>query len=98
MPVSATKTVVCSNGTVAGTPGGPAVYTLAAIVALCPNANVAGFGVNIGSNNPGYVVRTDGFQFNSRVYDFQLTNDEGDGGDSQDGDGSDSQGGGESQD
>jgi hypothetical protein len=88
-----TRSFTCSNGAVAGTPGGPATYTLAAIATLCPSANVEGYGVNIGSNNPGYVVRTDGFQFNSRVYDFQLSNDEGDGSDSQNGDGSDSQSG-----
>jgi hypothetical protein len=41
---------------------------------LCPEANVAGFGVNIGTFNPGYVVRTDGFDYNGTVYDFQLTN------------------------
>jgi hypothetical protein len=69
-----THTIVCSGGTVLGTPGGPATYTLDMIRTLCPEANVAGFGVNIGSNNPGYVVRTDGFDFNGTVYDFQLTN------------------------
>jgi hypothetical protein len=41
---------------------------------MCPNAVVIGFGVNIGTNNPGYVVRTDGFNFNGTTYDFQLTN------------------------
>lgn len=69
-----TRTVVCSNGTVAGTPGGPATYTLAQIKTMCPNAVVAGFGVNVGTFNPGYVVRTDGFNFNGTVYDFQVTN------------------------
>jgi hypothetical protein len=76
-----TRTVVCSNGAVAGTPGGPATYTLDMIRSLCPGAIVEGFGVNIGSNNPGYVVRTDGFRFNGRIYDFQLTDECGDGGD-----------------
>ena len=69
-----TRTITCSNGTVVGTPGGPAIYTLGQIKTMCPNAVVAGFGVNIGSNNPGYVVRTDGFNFNGTTYDFQLTN------------------------
>jgi len=69
-----TRTVTCSNGVVAGSPGGPAIYTLDMIRNLCPDATVIGFGVNIGSNNPGYVVRTDGFNFNGTVYDFQLTN------------------------
>jgi hypothetical protein len=41
---------------------------------MCPNAVVVGFGVNIGTNNPGYFVRTDGFDFNGTIYDFQLTN------------------------
>ena len=69
-----TRSATCSNGLVAGTSGGPASYSLAAIETLCPNANVAGFGVNIGSNNPGYNVLTDGFDFNGTVYDFQLAN------------------------
>ena len=76
-----TRTVTCSNGVVAGTPGGPATYTLDMIRTLCPSAIVAGFGVNIGSNNPSYVVRTDGFNFNGTVYDFQLTDECNDGGD-----------------
>jgi hypothetical protein len=29
------------------------------------------YGVNIGSNNPGYIVRTDLFDFNGTVYDFE---------------------------
>jgi hypothetical protein len=66
-----TRTVTCSNGTIIGTPGGPAVYTLAAISAMCPDARVAAFGVNIGSNNPGYVVRTDLVDFNGVVYNFE---------------------------
>ena len=66
-----TRAVTCSNGTVAGTPGGPASYTLAQINSLCPSAVVAGFGVNIGSNNPSYNVETDLFNFNGTVYDFE---------------------------
>jgi hypothetical protein len=69
-----TRTVACSNGTVLGTPGGPATYTIADVQTMCPDAVVIGFGVNIGTNNPGYVVRTDGFDFNGTTYDFQLTN------------------------
>ena len=69
-----TRTVTCSGGVVVGTPGGPAAYTLSQIQSMCPTAVVIGFGVNIGSNNPGYVVRTDGFNFNGTTYDFQLTN------------------------
>jgi hypothetical protein len=69
-----TRTVTCSNGVVAGTPGGPAIYTIGQIQTLCPSAVVIGFGVNIGTNNPGYVVETDGFNFNGTTYDFQLSN------------------------
>jgi len=69
-----TKAVTCSNGAVAGTAGGPAIYTVGQIQTMCPNAVVIGFGVNIGSNNPGYIVETDGFDFNGTTYDFQLTN------------------------
>ncbi len=69
-----TRTVICSNGTVVGTPGGPSSYTLAQIKTMCPSAVVSGYGVNIGSNNPSYVVRTDLFNFNGTVYNFELTN------------------------
>lgn len=55
-----------------GAPGGPAIYTLAAIKLLCPNAVVLGTGVNIGTFNPGYTVATDGYQFNDTTYDFEL--------------------------
>jgi hypothetical protein len=68
-----TRTVTCSAGNiVVGTAGGPATYTLAQIQAMCPNAQVIGFGVNIGTNNPGYTVRTDLFNFNGTIYDFEL--------------------------
>jgi hypothetical protein len=66
-----TRTVTCSNGTILGTPGGPASYTLAQVSSMCPNAVVGGFGVNIGTNNPGYNVETDLFDFNGTVYDFE---------------------------
>jgi hypothetical protein len=69
-----TRPVTCANGVVAGTPGGPATYTIGQIETMCPTAVVIGFGVNIGTNNPGYVVRTNGFDFNGTIYDFQLTN------------------------
>src|SRR5579884_477933 len=60
--------------TVAGAGGAP-FYTLAELQAACPNAVVIGFGVNVGSNNPGYNVETDGVDFNGTVYDFQTTNE-----------------------
>lgn len=66
-----TRTVTCSNGVIAGTPGGPASYTLADIKAACPSANVVAFGVNIGSNNPLYDVRTDLVNFNGTTYNFE---------------------------
>lgn len=66
-----TQTAVCSGGTINGTPGGPANYTLSQIKAICPSAAVLGFGVNIGSNNPSYQVRVDGLTFNDTTYDFE---------------------------
>ncbi len=66
-----TRTVTCSNGTVAGTPGGPATYTLAQLNTMCPQALVFQFLVNVGTNNPGYDVETDLFNFNGTVYDFE---------------------------
>jgi hypothetical protein len=51
--------------------GGAPFYTLAGLQATCPNAVVIGFGVNIGSNNPGYDVYTDGVTFNGTTYDFE---------------------------
>jgi hypothetical protein len=62
---------VAECGLVSGA-GGPAIYSLAAIKALCPNAVVLGLGVNIGTFNPGYTVATDGVQFNDTTYDFEL--------------------------
>ena len=55
---------------VAGNGGAP-FYTLAQIKAMCPNAVVVGFGVNIGSNNPSYDVETDQFDFNGTTYNFE---------------------------
>jgi hypothetical protein len=66
-----TRTVVCSNGTILGTPGGPATYTLAQVNTICPEALVFQFLVNVGSNNPLYTVETDLFNFNGTVYDFE---------------------------
>jgi len=51
--------------------GGPPFYTLAGLQAACPNAVVVGFGVNIGTFNPGYDVETDLVNFNGTVYDFE---------------------------
>jgi hypothetical protein len=70
-----TRTVTCSGGTIVGTPGGPATYTLAQINAICPTAVVGGYGVNIGTNNPLYNVETDLFNFNGTTYDFEPDTD-----------------------
>jgi len=67
-----TRTVTCSNGTLVGSPGGPATYTLADVQAACPDATVIGIGVNIGSNNPTWTVGTDGVEFNDTTYDFEI--------------------------
>lgn len=66
-----TRTVTCSGGTVNGSSGGPAIYTLAQLQALCPSAVVTGYGANIGSNNPSYNVEVDRFVFNDTTYDFE---------------------------
>jgi hypothetical protein len=62
-----------ANGTCVLLPGfgGAPFYTLADVVACYPDAVVVGIGVNIGTNNPGYVVATDGVQLNDTVYDFE---------------------------
>jgi len=65
------STVTCSNGTITGSPGGPPAYTLAEIESTCPDAVVTGFGVNVGTYNPGYDVETDLVDFNGTVYDFE---------------------------
>jgi hypothetical protein len=51
--------------------GGPPFYTLAALQAACPDAVVLGFGVNVGTYNPGYDVETDLVNFNGTSYDFE---------------------------
>jgi hypothetical protein len=66
------KTVTCSNGGVVNGAGGPPLYTLSNINAMCPNAVVVGFGVNVGSNNPSYNVYTDLLTFNDTTYDFEV--------------------------
>lgn len=61
---SGTCTVVAGGG-------GPPLYDLAALKAMCPDAVVGAFGVNVGSNNPGYDVETDLVDFNGTTYDFE---------------------------
>lgn len=60
--------------TVTAGSGGAPFYSLADLQAACPDAVVEGFGVNVGTYNPNYVVETDGVNFNGTTYDFQLTN------------------------
>lgn len=52
--------------------GGTYFYTLSGLQAACPNAVVIGFGVNVGSYNPSYLVEADLVNFNGTVYDFEL--------------------------
>ena len=51
---------------------GEVTYTLADIQERYPNAVLAAFGVNVGSNNPSYDTRVDGVTVNDVVYDFEL--------------------------
>jgi hypothetical protein len=66
------KTVVCSNGVLVGSPGGPATYTLQDVLTMCPEAVVVGIGVNVGTFNPSYTVAVDGVQFNDTIYNFEI--------------------------
>lgn len=65
------KDLVCSNGELKPGGGGPPLYTLADVESACPDATVAGFGVNVGTYNPNYDVETDLVDFNGTTYDFQ---------------------------
>lgn len=67
---SRTATGGGSCNVVAGFGGAP-FYSLVALKAMCPNAVVVGFGVNIGTFNPSYDVYTDLFNFNGTTYDFE---------------------------
>lgn len=51
--------------------GGAPFYSVATLQTICPNAVVVGYGVNIGSNNPGYDVETDLVDFNGTTYNFE---------------------------
>lgn len=66
------RTVTAGTCAVVAGAGGPPFYTLAGLKAVCPNAVVVGFGVNVGTYNPSYDVETDLVDFNATVYDFQL--------------------------
>lgn len=60
---SGTCQLVASQGT--------DLYSMATLQTLCPNAVIFQTGVNVGSNNPGYNVETDLFDFNGTVYNFE---------------------------
>lgn len=68
------KTVTDGSCSLTAGSGGAPFYTLADVAKMCPNAVVLGFGVNIGSYNPNYVVETDAVDFNGTTYNFELTN------------------------
>ena len=68
------RTVPCgpsAGETLVAGGGGAPFYTLATVKLLCPNAVVIAFGVNVGTNNPGYVARTDLIDFNDTTYNFE---------------------------
>jgi hypothetical protein len=58
--------------------GGAPFYTLSDLQTRFPNATVIGFGVNIGTFNPGYNVEADLVRFNDTTYDFELFSTPGD--------------------
>jgi hypothetical protein len=58
--------------TVVSGAGGAPFYSLSSLKTACPDAVVLGFGVNVGTYNPSYVVETDGVQFNDTTYNFEL--------------------------
>ena len=53
--------------------GGAPFYTLSELKADCPDATVLGFGVNVGTFNPGYNVYVDGVNFDGDIYNFEVT-------------------------
>lgn len=63
-----------TNCSVTAGGGGQPFYTLADLSSVCPAAQVVGFGVNVGTGNPNYVVEVDQVVFDTYTYDFQLTN------------------------
>lgn len=52
--------------------GGAPFYTLAGLVADCPDAVVVGIGVNVGTYNPSYDTAADGVRLNGTTYDFEI--------------------------
>lgn len=66
------RTVTDGTCTVTAGAGGAPFYTIAGLQENCPNAVVLGFGVNVGTYNPNYVVLTDALDFNGTTYDFEV--------------------------
>lgn len=68
-------TITCANGTIAGSPGGPANISLADVKTACPTAAVLAIGVDVGSFNPNYVTAVDGLVFQTlsdrHVFNFE---------------------------
>lgn len=59
-----------AGGLTAGAGGAP-FYTLAQVEAMNPDAQLLGYGVNVGTYNPGYMINVDAFNFNGTTYDFE---------------------------
>ena len=53
--------------------GGTYFYTLGQINGWYPDAVLLGYGVNVGTYNPGYTVLADGVTVNGTTYDFEVT-------------------------
>ncbi|HEY8886804.1 MAG TPA: hypothetical protein VIM31_04905 [Candidatus Microsaccharimonas sp.] len=70
--IYSSKTVTGQNGNIVSSQGS-STYTLDQIKQYFPNATVLGFGLNVGSNNPGYDTEADNFTFNGTTYDFVYT-------------------------
>lgn len=71
---SRTVTCTATGSVITAGAGGPPFYTLAQLQTMCPDAEVVAFGVNVGSYNPSWQVRTDLVSFNGTSYDFELFN------------------------
>jgi hypothetical protein len=66
------QTYSSSTCSVTAGAGGAPFYTLAGLQTACPDAEVLGFGVSIGTYNPNYDVYTDGVVFNDTTYNFEV--------------------------
>jgi hypothetical protein len=67
------KTFTDGTCSVVNGAGGPPFYTLSQLQTTCPGAVVTGFGVNVGTYNPGYDVEVDDVSFNGTTYDFEAS-------------------------